>query len=69
MNNYKKLEWIHFAIQEAINGNILELNQSLKYVEDLREEYIKGEKESKLKLEKSVERLKELGYTITKEGE
>ena len=43
MNNYKKLEWIHFAIQEAINGNILELNQSLKYVEDLREEYIKGE--------------------------
>ena len=27
------------------------------------------EKESKLKLEKSVERLKELGYTITKEGE
>tara|TARA_Y100000593_G_C4172344_1_gene267679 strand:+ start:554 stop:694 length:141 start_codon:yes stop_codon:yes gene_type:complete len=45
MNNYKKLEWIHFAIQEAINGNILELNQSLKYVEDLREEYIKGERD------------------------
>jgi len=43
MNNYKKLEYIHFAIQEAINGNILELEESLKFVEELREKYIKND--------------------------
>ena len=40
MNNYKKLEWIHFAIQEAMNGNVEELNQAIKFVEDLRENYL-----------------------------
>ena len=35
---YHKLEWIHFAIQEAKNGNIEELNRALPLVEDLRED-------------------------------
>ena len=38
MNNLSKLEWIHFAIQEAMNGNTGELDQALAFVEDLREE-------------------------------
>lgn len=34
---YQKLDWISFAIQEAINGNETELEQALELVEDLRE--------------------------------
>ena len=45
MKDYKKLEWIHFAIQEAINGNVEELNQAIKFVEDIRENYINKEGE------------------------
>ena len=37
MNNVDKLNWISFAIQEALNGNIEELTQALEFVEDLRE--------------------------------
>ena len=37
LNEYQKLDWISFAIQEAINGNINELEQALELVEDLRE--------------------------------
>ncbi len=37
LNDYQKLEWIHFAIQEALNGNIDELEKALELVEDLRE--------------------------------
>ena len=37
MNNADKLNWISFAIQEALNGNIEELTQALEFVEDLRE--------------------------------
>lgn len=37
LNNYQKLDWISFAIQEAINGNLGELEQALELVEDLRE--------------------------------
>ena len=36
MNNYNKIEWIHYAIQEAINGNIEELTQALEFLEDVR---------------------------------
>ena len=36
MNNYEKLEWLHFAIQESINGNHGEL-------EELREPYLQKE--------------------------
>ena len=38
MNNYKKLEWIHYAIQEALNGNNDELAQAIALLEDVREE-------------------------------
>jgi hypothetical protein len=38
MSNYEKLEWIHFAIQEAIQGNLGELDRALELVELLREE-------------------------------
>ena len=40
MNDYKKLEWAHFAIQEALNGNMDELTEALKLLEDIRESYI-----------------------------
>jgi hypothetical protein len=42
MNNYEKLEWLVFAIQEAINGNNGELENALEVVETLREPYLKG---------------------------
>ena len=41
MTNYEKLEAIHCAIQEALNGNLLELEQALVFVEQLREPYLK----------------------------
>jgi hypothetical protein len=37
LNDYQKLDWISFAIQEAINGNPNELEQALELVEELRE--------------------------------
>jgi hypothetical protein len=37
LNSYQKLDWISFAIQEALNGNHGELMQALKLVEALRE--------------------------------
>ena len=44
MNTYEKLEWIHCAIQEDLNGNLAELQQALEMVEDMREPYLfKGE--------------------------
>ena len=39
MTDYEKFEWLHFAIQEAINGNIGELPNALDIVEQLREPY------------------------------
>ena len=36
-NDEEKLDWISFAIQEAINGNIDELMQALESVEELRD--------------------------------
>jgi len=38
MNNVDKLNWISFAIQEAINNNTEELMEALKFVEEVREE-------------------------------
>ena len=35
----EKLNWIHWAIQEGLNGNTLELERALVIVEDIREEY------------------------------
>jgi hypothetical protein len=40
MTDYKKLEWISFAIQEALNGNVIELDKALELVEELREPYM-----------------------------
>jgi len=42
LNDYQKLDWISFAIQEALNGNIGELEQALELVEDLRDK-LEGE--------------------------
>ena len=42
MKDYEKLEWLVFAIQEAINGNNGELENALEVVETLREPYLKG---------------------------
>jgi len=41
MNDYEKLEAIHCAIQEALNGNSTELEQALVIVEQLREPHLK----------------------------
>ena len=45
MDDYEKLEWIHFAIQEAMNGNLVELEQAIELVEELREPYLQEEAE------------------------
>jgi hypothetical protein len=37
LTDYQKLDWISFAIQEALNGNIGELEQALELVEHLRD--------------------------------
>ncbi len=41
MNKYEKIEWLHFAISEAINGNTGELTNALQIIEQLREPYLK----------------------------
>ena len=38
MSDYEKLDWISFAIQEAMNGNLDELEQALELVEELRDD-------------------------------
>ena len=40
MNDYKKLEWIHYAILEALNGNNAELIEAITLVEDVRENHM-----------------------------
>ena len=37
LTDYQKLDWVHFAIQKALNGNVGELEQALKLLEDVRE--------------------------------
>jgi hypothetical protein len=37
LTDYQKLDWISFAIQEALNGNNDELMQALELVEILRD--------------------------------
>ncbi len=39
MNTQKKLEWIHMAIQEAMQGNVLDLAAALKLVEGIQRRY------------------------------
>ena len=43
LTDYQKLDWVSFAIQEAINGNLLELDTALLLVEDLRDKQAKQE--------------------------
>jgi hypothetical protein len=43
MNDYEKLEWLIFAIQEAIIGNNGELENALEVVETLIRAIFKGE--------------------------
>tara|TARA_R100001510_G_scaffold10034_1_gene7720 strand:- start:148 stop:285 length:138 start_codon:yes stop_codon:yes gene_type:complete len=38
LTNYQKLDWISYAIQEAMNGNLGELEQALELVEELRDD-------------------------------
>jgi hypothetical protein len=40
MSDYDKLEWIHFAIQEAQNDNLGELETAIELVEELREPFL-----------------------------
>ena len=40
MSEQEKLDWVSFAIQEAINGNMDELEQALEFVEELRDEQV-----------------------------
>jgi len=37
LTDYQKLDWISFAIQEALNGNSGELEKALELVENLRD--------------------------------
>ena len=39
MNRHQKIEWVHWALQETLNGNIDEamLEEALELVEDIRE--------------------------------
>ena len=52
MSDYEKLEWIHHAIQHALNGstrrngNLAGLHKALELIEELREPYLQ-EKEAK----------------------
>ncbi len=40
IDEYEKLEWLHFAVSEAINGNIGELSDALAIIEELREAHL-----------------------------
>jgi hypothetical protein len=35
-----KLEWLHYAVQEAMNGNLDELEPALELIEYWREDFI-----------------------------
>jgi hypothetical protein len=37
MKKYELLDWVHFAIQEALNENMGELEKALEIIEMLRE--------------------------------
>lgn len=48
LSDYKKLEYIHHQIQEAINilnptNYTIDLEKALEFVEDIREPYLKSE--------------------------
>lgn len=37
LSEYHKLDWVSFAIKEALNGDSSELEKALELVEDLRD--------------------------------
>ncbi len=41
MSEYEKLEWLHSQISELINGVEVDLETMQRFVEDLREPYLK----------------------------
>lgn len=54
MTNYKKLEWMHFALQEVINQansmgdhniDIPMIEQCLAFIEDIRDPYFELKKD------------------------
>ena len=46
LTEHQKLDWIGFAIKEAINGNETELEQALELVEELQEKVVERESET-----------------------
>ncbi len=44
MSEYEKLEWLHSQISELKDGIKVDLETMQKFVEDLREPYLKGGK-------------------------
>lgn len=40
LTDYQKLDWISYAIQEAMNGHNDELMKALELVEELREPHL-----------------------------
>lgn len=40
MTDTEKLDWVHFAIQEAMAGNTEELEAALAFLEDVRETHL-----------------------------
>ena len=45
MSDYEKLEWLHSQISELKDGIKVDLETMQKFVEDLREPYLKGGKQ------------------------
>ena len=41
MNDYEKLEWLHYAVQEIQNEVDVDLDKMLELIEDLREKEMK----------------------------
>jgi len=46
VSDYEKLEWIHTAIQEAMNGDICWLGIAIEMVEELREPYLQEKEDA-----------------------
>tara|TARA_R100000742_G_C4186228_1_gene19757 strand:- start:229 stop:375 length:147 start_codon:yes stop_codon:yes gene_type:complete len=46
-DNYVKLQFVHWAIQEAIYGNMEELSDALEIIEQLKKPYLKTERVKK----------------------
>jgi len=63
MTDNAKLEWIHFAIQEAMNDNPGELEQALGLVEELREKTFDARTDKREKIKRLSKRRIDDGTT------